>query len=324
MRRLLNLFPAILIIHDGGAAAPAGDGGAAAAAGQNNGGSQLPGVANRGKTGEAKPVVLYGKQPQGSAPDAGGQKQTNTSTQTPDETPEQRKAAYEEFKSKYKDEFTAETQQIINRRFKETKELQERADAVKPLVDALADKYGIKDGDVKKILDAFDNDNTLWNELAEEAGLSVEQFKQQRKTDRENAQLRERVNQIDAMQQANQRKAEWIRQGSEMKATYPGFDLESEIAGNPNFVNLLKSGIDVKTAYQATHFDEIVSGVVQTAGKRTEQTVINNIQSRAKRPAEAGASTQPGIIVKDDPSKLTRADRAEIARRAARGEQIRF
>lgn len=316
MRKLFTLFPTCLIIHDGGAAAPAGDGGAAAAPGQTSGGNSNPDAAGRGKPGEAKPVVLYGKQDK--APDAGGQKQTEET-----ETPEQRKASYEEFKSKYKDEFANDTQTIINRRFKETKGLQERIDTLSPLVDTLAEKYGIKDGDVKKLVEAVDNDNQLWEEMAEEAGLTVDQFKNQRIITRQNAALKEQIRQQDAIQQANQRKAAWIEQGKALKAIYPNFSLETEIM-DPKFANLLKAGTDVQTAYQAIHFNDIVSGVATTAGKRAEQAAINNIQTKAKRPTEAGASQQSGVIVKDDPSKMSFKDLQEAGRRAARGEKIIF
>ena len=40
------------------------------------------------------------------------------------------------------------------------------------------------------------------------------------------------------------------------------------------------------------------------------------------RPTENGTISQPGSVRKDDPSKWTKADRAEVMRRVARGEKI--
>lgn len=63
---------------------------------------------------------------------------------------------------------------------------------------------------------------------------------------------------------------------------------------------------------------------MQATAAAVSRQVADNIRSRAERPMENGMSSQSGVVVKNDVSKLTAKDRREIARRAARGEEIRF
>lgn len=331
MRRLLSLFPVCLTIHDGAAAAaaPAGEGGATSD-GQALGGAQLPEITIRGKklSGEDKPAVLYGKQPEGTTPVA-GEKATPSAKPAgsqAEQTPEQRQAAFKELiNGEYKDEFKSYFQETFDKRFKGVKTTQEQLDALKPTVDLLADKYGITDGDPKKLADAVNNDNKLWEELAEDAGMTVQQYKEFAGMKRELNQSHVREQQADKQAQQNQLWQDWTKQTEALKASkYPKLDLGAEILANPEFAKLLNAGSTVEMAYQAIHFDDIVSGVVQTVGKRAEEAVTNRLQTKSARPSEAGASTNPGIVVKDDPAKMTNAELKEVALRARRGEQIKF
>ena len=67
-----------------------------------------------------------------------------------------------------------------------------------------------------------------------------------------------------------------------------------------------------------------VSSYSQYYNKSAAQQVTDNVRARGARPAENGVSSGSGFLVKSDVSKLTKKDRAEIARRAAHGEKIVF
>ena len=55
-----------------------------------------------------------------------------------------------------------------------------------------------------------------------------------------------------------------------------------------------------------------------------KKNTVAKIKNKSSRPAENGTSSSSSAIVKSDVSNLTKADRAEIARRAAKGEIISF
>ena len=153
--------------------------------------------------------------------------------------------------------------------------------------------------------------------------MSVEQFKKFQKLQRENAELRRAQRVRQSQQAAQQQMQKWYTEGEQVKAVYPGFRLEEE-AKNPQFLSMLRSGVPVQLAYEVLHMDDIKAGVAHTTAKATEKQVVDGIRAKGNRPAENGTSSQSAFTVKDDPSQWTKQDRAEIARRVARGEQIRL
>lgn len=320
--RVMTILPMILNLFDGGAAAAGGEG-----TGAQGEATATPGNTRRGKTGE---TTLYGKQPSVAteveeaegAPVAG---EREPEVQTTSNTLEERKKAYFDFISgeDMKDIHTQETQRMINRRFKEVKGMEDSLNAQKPILDMLMQRYKIADGDIKGLQAAIEKDTSYWESAAEEAGLTVEQYQQMQKLQRENAELRALRQRQQAQQQANQQLAKWMQEGESLKTVYKGFDLQREVQ-NPQFLSMLKAGVPVKNAYEVIHMDDIMAGVQRMTATATEKQVTDNIRAKGQRPQENGTSSQSAFTVKDDVRKLTKADRAEIARRAARGEQIVF
>lgn len=104
---------------------------------------------------------------------------------------------------------------------------------------------------------------------------------------------------------------------------YPGFDLRTELA-NPTFARLTSPavGVDVKTAYEVVHHNEIAPAAMQYAVQRSQEKMANAIRSGVNRPNEAGVHANPAIDVRDDPSKWSKADREEVRRRVRAGERI--
>ena len=283
---------------------------------------------NSGKQADLSNVV-YGKQASAEpAPENGGNNQTLAKS-TPDvtttsDTLEARRAQFEELiKGEYKDEFTQRTQQIIDRRFKDYKQNQARLDEVNPLVDTLMSRYNIADGDLKKLTEAIENDTRYWEDAAEEAGLTVEQYKRMQMLEREHRDLQEAKKRQASKEAADAQAAEWQRQADATKQMYPQFDLIKEME-NDQFKKLLFSGIPVQHAYETMHLGELITGAASVAAKQSEERTVSRIKSKASRPAENGISSQAAIVIKSDVSKFTPKDRAEIARRAARGEIIEF
>ena len=153
--------------------------------------------------------------------------------------------------------------------------------------------------------------------------MSVQDLKALRKMERENADLKRQMQEQQTKEKADKLYAQWLQQEQETKKVYPSFNMQAEMQ-NPQFTALLRSNIDVKTAYEVLHKDEIIPAAMQFAAKTVEQKVTNKIIANGARPTENGMSSQGAAVVKSDVSQLSKADRAEIIRRVQRGEKIRF
>ena len=289
------------------------------------------GSSRRSKSGEFDNVV-FGKQEDASAaasatnPAAGDSAEGNgkSGVSTTSDTLEARRKAFRDMvNGEFKDIYTEETQQIINRRFKESKGMEASLSAQKPIMDMLMQRYNIGDGDVAKLQAAIEEDNSYWQEAADQQGLTVDQYKTKMKLERENAELKAAQQRQLGEQAAQQQFAKWTQEAESVKGLYPGFDLRAELQSG-QFRDLLKAGISVQQAYELVHMDEIRDATARSAAKTASEQMAANIKSRAARPSENGTSSQSAVVVKNDVSKLTRAERAEIARRAQRGEKISF
>ena len=321
-----------LCLFDGGAsgAAAAGAGEGAGSGTQGETQQTSPAATRRGSSGEYS-NVKFGKQDQPAAaggqqanpPDAGEESKKQGVETTSDTLEDKRKAFRALVDGEYKDQYTEDTQRIIDRRFRETKNLETQLSQQKPILDMLMQRYKIADGDLGKLTQAIENDNAYWSQAAEEAGMSVEQYKQFQKLQRENAQLLQAQRRSQSQQAAQQQLQKWYQEAEAMKADYPDFDLGRE-SQDPQFLSMLRSGVPVKLAYEVMHMDEIKSTVAQTTAQQTEKQVVEGIRAKGARPAENGTSSQSGFVVKDDPAKWTKKDRAEIVRRVQRGEQIKL
>ena len=117
--------------------------------------------------------------------------------------------------------------------------------------------------------------------------------------------------------------ASWMNQAEQMKSVYPSFDLNIEMQ-NPRFTDLLKNNVDIRTAYEVLHKDEIIPAAMQFTAQQVKQKMTNNYIANGARPTENGTMSQSSAIVKSDVSQLSKEDRAEIIRRVQRGEKIRF
>lgn len=326
-----DILHVTLDLFDGAAGAEASGAGEGAGSGTQGETQQTsPAATRRGSSGEYS-NVKFGKQDQPAAAggqqanplDAGEESKKQGVETTSDTLEDKRKAFRALVDGEYKDQYTEDTQRIIDRRFRETKNLETQLSQQKPILDMLMQRYKIADGDLGKLTQAIENDNAYWSQAAEEAGMSVEQYKQFQKLQRENAQLLQAQRRSQNQQAAEKQLQKWYQEAEAMKADYPDFDLGRE-SQDPQFLSMLRSGVPVKLAYEVMHMDEIKSTVAQTTAQQTEKQVVEGIRAKGARPAENGTSSQSGFVVKDDPAKWTKKDRAEIVRRVQRGEQIKL
>jgi hypothetical protein len=306
------LFPMILDLQlfaegtggDGGTGAEGATGATATAAVSQTKGVKSNPLAN----------VVYGKQAEETAPAA-------EVVETPTED---RNAKFEALiKGEYKDLYDQRMQETVQKRLKNSKETVDKYNALTPTLEILAKKYGVDASNIEALNKAIEEDDSYFEEEALEKGITVEQLKEIRKMEKENADLKRQMEEQNRKENANKLYAQWMEQAEKAKSVYPSFDLRAEMQ-NPQFVNLLRSNVDVRTAYEVIHKDEIIPAAMQFTAKAVEQKITNKIIANGARPAENGNSSQGASVTKSDVSQLTKADRAEIARRVARGEKISF
>ena len=255
--------------------------------------------------------VKYGKQE--SAPAAGEQ------------VADDRADRFESLiKGEFKDLYDQRVQDTIQKRLKSTNDTVARYNELSPVLDMLAEKYGVDRNDVQALVKAVEDDDTYFENEAIERGLTVQQVKEIRKMERENAALRAQMEQAQRQQEADRIYSRWMEQAEAMKPVYPGFDLQAEL-NNDQFRNLLMSNIDVRTAFEVVHKDEILPAAMQYTAQRVTEKVANNVRAGMARPKDGAAGGRTGAVeTKSDVSKLTKEDRAEIRRRVNRGERIVF
>ena len=235
-----------------------------------------------------------------------------------------RNAEFEKLiKGEYKDLYDARMQDTIQKRLKSSKETVEKYNALTPTLEMLAKKYGVDAGDIDSLNKAIQEDDSYYEEEALEKGITVQQLKEIRKMERENAALKAQMEEAQRRENGKKLYAAWMQQADETKKVYPSFDIRTEM-NNPQFLALLRSNIDVRTAYEVTHKDEIIQGAMQFTAQTVESKLAKKIASNGTRPSENGMSSQSASVVKSDVSQLSKADRAEIIRRVQRGEKIRF
>ena len=269
------------------------------------------GTGSAGTTGEMGTAAVS----QTSVTDADGTTATNID----------RKAEFEKLiKGEYKDLYDERMQDTIKNRLKGQKETVEKYEALAPTLETLARKYGVDASDINALNKAIEEDDAYYEDEALEKGVTVEQLKQFKKMEKENAELKKLRDEKNAKEAAEKKVAGWMEESKQVKAIYPQFDLKSEMQ-NSKFVELLRvPGVDVRTAYELTHKDEIIAGAMQFTAKTVEKKIADKIAANGARPTENGLNSQSASLTKSDVSQLSKADILDIQRRVARGEKISF
>lgn len=227
-------------------------------------------------------------------------------------------------KGKYKDDF----EKLLSRRFKKSAQTESQNSAMRTLLENVAISYGL-DPESDSLLDdikkAQDADEELYQKAAYEKGISPEEYRKELAKDRKIKELSRKVEENEQ----RERNTAWVQhlkaQVPQVQNMFPNFDLDTEMQ-NPDFAYLVRPGspTSLEAAMYAVHHREILSGAVKTAAQQAAEQTANAVATNKARPKEGGLSAVPPTVVKDDPSKWSKEDLAEIRRRVERGEKIRL
>ncbi len=200
---------------------------------------------------------------------------------------------------RFKEDFTRKTQAIIDKRFKETKELEAYKSKVSPIVERLMGKYGLDMGEEEKLVDVME-------------------------TERQQKYEADKRNSILNSEALRNKIGSWLKESEELKAIIPDFNLRNEIRGNKLFSRLLLSGVPVKTAYDMVHKDEIISDAMHFTADAVRQQMVQNIEAKGMRPMENGISSESAIVTSVDVNSLTSQDILKILKQVENGASIKF
>lgn len=247
-------------------------------------------------------------------------------TDTGEESTEDRGTKWKNMiKGEFKEEYNQSVQKVINDRFKQTKEMEEQLSSSQRVLDFVAQRYGLdKTAGADDMSKALEEDDSMFEERAMAKGMSTEQYREFYRLEKQNEEFRKMAEESQRIRQADETYSKWMSEAEELKEIYPDFDFNEE-AENKDFLQLLQNGIDVRTAYEVAHHDEIMRGAMQMASAKTAERVTDGIRAKGLRPAENGThSSSKPVEQKIDISKLTAKDIEDFSRRAARGEKITF
>lgn len=235
-------------------------------------------------------------------------------------------------KGKYKEQYQAKVDAIINKRFKDAKANEEKLKAneatmakLQPLFNAMAAKYGIKADDIDAIIEAADKDNSNYEQAAYDNGYGdTAEYRRAVERDEELNRLRaaekERVEAAEQDRQRRELLEGWLAESEEFKKEVEGFDFKSEWDGSDRFRYLVNSGFKVKEAYMAVHAAEYA----KAAADKAQKDILAEIRANKTRPTESSANPQAAIRVKKSVKDMSLEDTERIIQEAKRGRKITF
>lgn len=270
--------------------------------------------------------------------DSADNAETNAQTETSTTDTDSAEMTDEEFealiKGKGKKAFGARTQKIIDGRFAKVKG---QMQPLQDLAAVLYDKYGISDGDIDALKQAVYDDNAMFNRQAMESGQSIQEYKDSFKAAQEQSQADAQADaQAEIEQQAEDDNAAadaqndiinaWQSQCDAVRATYPEFDLQKELADNEDFRDLLTGArpLTVEEARRLAYYDRDMAEITGKVAQSVKAKTANAIQQNRQRPPEGGLTRQGGIIPKKDVSALRENDILKILDDVSKGAKITF
>lgn len=253
------------------------------------------------------------------------------------ETPEAEKAespaqaeTWEDVKKKWKKEYGADVQGAIQKRFPGVSKTRTDLGRANGLLARVAERYSLaanEDGsiDYDKLEAALDDDDEQYEALADEWGVSTQFAKEKKQAERKIAALEKREQARLQEQQNYEQFQRHQQQAAELQKTFPSFDLLTEMEDR-TFTTMLNSGFSVEEAFYTVHRKELMQAGQKAAAKQAAENLSAAIQAGQARPTEGALNRAPAVRTErvTDPAKMTRAQRAEVRKIAARGGKIAF
>lgn len=221
-------------------------------------------------------------------------------------------------RGEFKGAFAKRCQKVIDKRFKESKQLKEFADGARGVIDRLKEKFSIEEDDFDAIIEKLDGGGIPTASAAEDSGeVGGERGKSEKSDD---AAFGSKVARHLASREIYEG---FLAEAGALKEIYPTFELEKECE-SPYFTALLSLGLGMRDAFEALHKDEIIGEAMEYTARAVAEALSRSRMSRAGRPFEnslAAVSTQPS---RRSVSTLSDGEIIDIVKMVERGEKVRL
>lgn len=237
-------------------------------------------------------------------------------------TPDSTEETFESLiKGKYKADFDRKMQAAIKRRVGDLNALRGENAKMREALQIAQQRYGTADGDWDALTNALAEDDAYLEKEAYEKGIDKDTLRTMKRMERENAELKR--NQIELERQAREemKYQELLAQHEQVTKVYPNFNIDAELT-NPQFDSLVRNGVDLKTAYEVVHHNEILPQAMKFASDKAREDVAKTIASGQQRPSELAATKNDSPVGHINVNALTREQRDDLNRRALAGERI--
>lgn len=188
------------------------------------------------------------------------------------------------------------------------------------IIDKLMVAHGVKD--IKELEAKLDD--SLAEEFSIRNGVDSEIGKEMLRLRLGEKQRNDAEAYYQSRERADRQYNAWMEEAQALRELYPDMDLNKELE-NPEFVRLLTASdeqyrMPMKKIYELIHHDDII----KATEKRVASAYAQSVNANISRPIENGVGNNSAVSSNSDVSKLTRKERAELAKRASLGETISF
>ena len=228
-------------------------------------------------------------------------------------------------KGEFAELYGQDVQNAVRDRFKNQQDVSEQLASLEPMLKVLRERAGVESNDdlIRHVMD----DDSLYEEEADEAGMTVSAYRTFKELEAQNEELKAREEQSLQDQMFRNHFGKLVQQAEELKQRFPGFDLQEELK-NQKFFQLTSPdvGVSVEDAFFAVHHKELAPQMMAYGMDRARQQMGQTLQARGNRPVEGAMKSTGGqaAALRMDPRNMTKAERAEIKRQVRLGRRVSF
>ncbi len=228
-------------------------------------------------------------------------------------------------KGEFAELYGRDVQNAVQDRFRNQTDATEQIKALEPMLEVLRQRAGVKSNE--ELISQVMDDDSLYEEAASEAGMTVQAYREFKKLEAQRDQMQQKQEEDIQQQMLRDHFGKLVQQAEELKAQYPGFDLQEELK-NERFLKMTspEGGVSVADAFFAIHHNELAPQMMAYGMQRAKQQMGQTLQAQRRRPAEGAmkAQGQQAADVKIDPRQLTRKERNRLYDMIHSGKQVTF